>query len=525
MTPLLLLAACAEPPEVADPPVPREVTETYGPVDGLVLNEVMADNESTVMDEDLAFPDWVEVWNAGRDPVEVSRVSLASGDDRWDGGEGWVEPGGRLLLWADGGSQDGHLPFGIDKDGDTLVLYVDGEEVDRIATGPLPADVSWARFPDGGTWMPTARPTPGWTNGNHPPDGLDPSASLFQTSEITAFDLTIPAASWSSLESDPYTEVPASLGFGGAWFGEVHVRIKGHWGSLRTLDQKTALKVDLDDFDHRLRGQESLTFNNMVQDPTYVHEYLAYEVYRAAGIPTPRVGWTRLSVNGEDFGLYLLVESVDDVFLDRWYADGSGDLYEGEYGVDFEQGEEWSFEHDEGSPTDDRSAITEVADALDQPATDAGIARLSGLVDLDEFLVNQAVESVILHWDGYTTENNYRIYHDPTTGLFQILPWGTDQTFISQFDPWYGYGLVFTYCLQNPACSARYDDALLEIADLVDGLDLVTAMEALAPFLDEDVESDPRREFDLHTIAWYRDYTRQNILAWPDAIRAYVGAR
>ncbi len=525
MTLLLLLSACS-PPGVVTPPEPRVVEETYGPVDTLLLNEVMPDNESTVMDEASTFPDWVELWNAGSDPVDLARVALGSGrGDWWDGAGGTMAPGEHVLLWADGQDLDGHLPFGLDKDGDTLVLYVDGEPVDRIATGPVPDDVAWARVPDGGPWTPTIRPTPGWTNGNHAPEGLDPSVALFQHDEITAFQITIPEASWSSLEADPYTEVPASLGFQGAWFADVHLRIKGHWGSLRSLDQKAAFKVDLDDFDHRLRGLESLTFNSMVQDPTYMHEYLAYEVYRAAGMPTPRVGWTRLAVNGVDFGLYLLVESVDDVFLERWYADPSGDLYEGEYGVDFQQGYEWYFEYDEGDNPHDRSAITEVADALDAPADDAGIARLRALVDLDQFILNQAIETVILHWDGYTTQNNYRVYHDPTTGRFQILPWGTDQTFISTFDPWYGYGMVFTYCLENAACAALYEDQLLSVADLVESLDLIAAMAELETFLAADVETDPRREVDLHTITWYRDYTRSNITTWPDAVRSYVGAR
>jgi len=59
----------------------------------------------------------------------------------------------------------------------------------------------------------------------------------------------------------------------------------------------------------------------------------------------------------------------------------------------------------------------------------------------------------------------------------------------------------------------------------MDGLDLTASMDELEPFLAEDVESDPRREVDAHTISYYRDYTRTNILTWPDTVRAYVGSR
>ncbi len=528
--PCLLLAACEPVPlQVTDlEPEPTLQQPEISLESGLVINEVQTDNDSTVMDEGFAFPDWVELYNPGRRSVDLRTVSLEDeSGGLWEGTEGSLLPGEHLLLWADGGEGADHLPFALDADGDRLCLMVDGLAVDRIATGPLPDDRAWARYPDGGTWMVTALPTPSRSNGTRPPMSDDPSDRLFQTERVQRMALTIPASSWSALEDEPYEEVPGSLAFEGAWFPEVGVRIKGQLGSLRELDEKTAFKVDLNQYeDHEIRGLNSLTLNNMVQDPSYVHEHLAYTVYRAAGIPAPRVGWVWLEVNGEAFGLYLLVESIDDRFLARWYADPSGHLYEGSYGQDFDHDDIDELEYDEGPDPEDRSELEAVADILDTGPSEAGLARLEELVDVDQFSWNMALEALMLHWDGYTTSNNWRFYLDPVSGRFQIIPWGTDQTFVDEYyGPWEGNGRVFEYCLAVTSCAEDYDAKLLEAADLLDSLALDQQLDPLHAWLMPYIEEDPRKESSTDSATSELEDTRTTLLEWPDEVRVLVGER
>ena len=86
--------------------------------------------------------------------------------------------------------------------------------------------------------------------------------------------------------------------------------------------RKAAFKLKLA---HTVKGQrflglKTLTLNNMVQDPSMVHELLAYEAFRAVGIPAPRTGYAFVRVNGADYGVYLNVETLDDVSLPRWFS-------------------------------------------------------------------------------------------------------------------------------------------------------------------------------------------------------------
>jgi hypothetical protein len=524
----LLLGACEPPVALQHHDLEPEPSLREGAVEpswDLRFNELQADNDSSWMSASYIFPDWVELFNAGSLAVDLSVVSVqdASGN-RWEGMEGVLRPGEHLLLQADGEEGDDHLPFSLSAEGERLELAVRGLVVDRIATGPLHNDLAWARFPDGGAWQVTSLPTPGRSNGSRPPSSDDPSDRLFQADRVQRVQLTIPAESWASLEDEPYLEVPGGIFFEGAWFPTVGVRIKGQLGSLRTLDQKAALKVDLNEYEDReLRGLAMLTLNNMVQDPSFVHEHLAHSIWRAAGIPAPRVGWTWLEVNGEPFGLYLLIESIDERFLARWYADPDGHLYEGSYGQDFDHDDIWGLEYDEGPDPEDRAALEAVADVLDAGPSEVGLLELRHLVDVEEFMLNMAIEAHILHWDGYTTQNNWRFYLDPVSGRFQIIPWGADQTFVDYwYEPWEGNGRVFQYCLAVPSCEARYREQLLEVADLIEGLRLQDGLDPLVDLLWEHIEADPRRECSLEQVLDELEATRETLETYPAVIRAMV---
>lgn len=485
----------------------------------LVLNEVQPSNDSTWMDADGGFPDWIELLNTGEEPVDLDGVLVMDEEGYAWRGVGVLRPGERLVLVA-----GVDLPFDLDDDGERLTLSWNGRAIDRLDTGAVGGDLAWARVPDGGAWTLTARPTPGVQNGNDAGDSLDPSDALFDPARIQRFDLYLSDAAMRSLDADPYTDVEGAVGYDGAWLPRVGVRIKGVYGSLRTLDEKASFKVDLNEFeDRRLRGLEHLVFNNMAQDPSYTHETLAYGLWRAAGQPAPRTGWANLWVNGEDWGLYVLVEPVDDTFARRWWGDtDGGSLWEGAYGVDFTEGEEELFELDWGSA--DLAPLAELGELLDGEADDDAIATLETLVDLDAFLAHMALEAVTLHWDGYTTQNNYRVWHDPGTGLFSWIPWGADQTFAwDAYVPYDGYGRVLSFCLDDEGCAARYDDALLATADLAEAADLEAELDALLSVVAS--AADPRCEHDAATILAYQDLTRELVRAAPERVREAVAGR
>jgi hypothetical protein len=140
----------------------------------IVINEVMSSNGETIADEDGDFPDWVELYNAGATPVDLTGFGISDDVDqafRWSLPDTTLEAGAFLLVWASGKdrSEPGslHLPFALSRDGDTVILSnATGEEVDRLDLPAIPRDVSYGRLPDGSsTWQFFELPTPGASNG------------------------------------------------------------------------------------------------------------------------------------------------------------------------------------------------------------------------------------------------------------------------------------------------------------------------------------------------------------------------
>lgn len=141
---------------------------------GLTINEFMARNQTHMANELGQYADWLELYNAGPDPVFLGDKYLSS-DPRypaqWLMPSVTLEPGAFIWFWADDEPVLGpnHTNFRIDAGGGTLGIYASEAErhypIHQLSYGEQAADVSWGLLPDGqgdGEALSTA--TPGWSN-------------------------------------------------------------------------------------------------------------------------------------------------------------------------------------------------------------------------------------------------------------------------------------------------------------------------------------------------------------------------
>jgi large repetitive protein len=133
----------------------------------VVVNELLALNNTINTDENDEYEDWVELYNTGKAPVDLEGFGLTDDPDvdkPWTFPAGnTIAPGGYVLVWADGENGDGplHASFKLGGDGESVTLLDPaGNVIDLADYSDQVADVSWARHPDGGeTWKPST-PTP-----------------------------------------------------------------------------------------------------------------------------------------------------------------------------------------------------------------------------------------------------------------------------------------------------------------------------------------------------------------------------
>ncbi len=350
-----------------------------------------------------------------------------------------------------------------------------------------------------------------------PTAAADQAEWLYDPNTVVEIDLGLSQANFDELEAEPEEYVKGTFQakvdgmLKGPALTDVGIRLKGGAGSKRKLTEKAAFKVKFDKF---VKGQlyfglEGITLNNMVQDESMIHEALTYDLFRAMDVPAPRTGYAFTRLNGEVIGVHANVEQYDDISLPVLW-DSTQHLYEADvFNVDVVPGGEGTFEVDQGDDEDLSDLEALIAAANDEVGDWSD--GMAAVADLEEMTRMWAVERYVGHWDGYAggasppdvRPNNYYLHSDDA-GIFQMAPWGTDQTWEDHlgFDEEAG-GLMFNKCFADASCKALYDEALEGIQQVTATLELKSKAKRYAALLApcQALEVEPRREHTAGEIA------------------------
>lgn len=280
------------------------------------------------------------------------------------------------------------------------------------------------------------------------------AADLFDESQVGRLALTIAPADWQWLNDNAELEqyVRGDLRWRDVTVGSIGVRYKGSVGSLRLcFDQqgnrtcpKLSMKLDFGEYlaDQRFLGLKHLNVHAMMRDPSHMKDRVAYGLFRAAGVPAPRAAHARLSVNGADLGLFVLVEAIDGEFVEDHFAavdgTGAGNLYKEVWPVSTVDGPyRTALETNEG-PTTDVSKMVRFAQALAAATPTTVRATLATWTDLPTLVSYLAVDRLIDHWDGFVGwycnqagqcgNHNYFWYEETARDRVWLVPWDLDNT-------------------------------------------------------------------------------------------------
>ena len=269
---------------------------------------------------------------------------------------------------------------------------------------------------------------------------------IFPTDRVIDVKITISQRDWDTIRyqsrdfmtalgasrqfkpmESPYTYVEASVSIDGVVFPEVGLRKKGFIGSLSSTRPSLKIKLNHIDKEGGIEGLTNLTLNNNKQDTSLMSQFVGYALFNAIGSPAPRCAYAKVTVNGENLGIYSHVETFRRPLLKRAFGNSNGPLYEGTV-VDFYEEWENSFEHKRGDDERGRAHIIALINVLANPkATEADIGEL---VDLDSFYRFWVIEGLVGFWDGYSgNKNNFFAYLNPEDNKFYFLPWGMDSIF------------------------------------------------------------------------------------------------
>lgn len=195
--------------------------------------------------------------------------------------------------------------------------YVDKICIGIAALTLLLACVCW--------WMPKTGTVPVMAAAGY-------ESRLFDVAKVHTIDIKM--GDWDAFlaacEDEEYRA--CSVAIDGEEYFDVGIRAKGNT-SLRSVaaygNGRYSFKIEFDCYEsgRSYHGLDKISLNNIIQDNTYMKDYLVYRLMGDFGVDAPLCSYAYITVNGEDWGLYLAVEGVEESFLARNYGSGYGELY------------------------------------------------------------------------------------------------------------------------------------------------------------------------------------------------------
>ena len=245
-------------------------------------------------------------------------------------------------------------------------------------------------------------------------------------------------------DPNQYPEIyrPCSVSLDGNLIVNSGFREKGNFSNVVNVGaRKKPLKIAFDAVvEQSFNGVKKINLHNFTNDPSLIHDALAYSIFRELGIPAPRTAYAQVWVNGEYIGVYLMVENVDKTFLKIHYGsqNNDGNLYktDREAKVLFNDlGNDASAYIDAGlklttnEEANDYSKVIDFVHFLNQQERQDFDAEFKKRFDVERYLKILAVEKFIRSWDNYWNGgNNFYLYEHPD-GQYRWIPWDMNETF------------------------------------------------------------------------------------------------
>lgn len=155
---------------------------------------------------------------------------------------------------------------------------------------------------------------------------------LFDTSSVHTIDIVMD--NWeefiANCKSEDYH--PCAVTIDNEIYKNVAIRAKGNT-SLTQVESygnnRYSFKIEFDHYDgaKSYYGLDKLCLNNLIQDNTYMKDYLTYQMMAQMDVASPLCSYVNITINGENWGLYLAIEGVEESFLQRNYGNDYGELY------------------------------------------------------------------------------------------------------------------------------------------------------------------------------------------------------
>ncbi len=157
---------------------------------------------------------------------------------------------------------------------------------------------------------------------------------LFNTDVVHTVDIVVDESDWQTMLDEATAEeyIKCNIVIDGESYKNVAIRPKGNSSLTQVAasdSDRYSFKIEFDHYNDSLNyyGLDKLCLNNSVQDNTYMKDFVSYQMMQEVGADGPLCSFAWITVNGQDWGLYLAVEGIEEGFAQRNYGSDYGAIY------------------------------------------------------------------------------------------------------------------------------------------------------------------------------------------------------
>jgi spore coat protein CotH len=287
-------------------------------------------------------------------------------------------------------------------------------------------------------------------------------SSVFDANHVLNVQISLNRESWEAMQpkrperrvggprvdfGNEFPYAKADIVIDGQSFNAAGMRFKGN-SSYRFASRglKRPFKIDTNRFvkGQKLHGRTKLNFSNAFLDSAFMKEKLGYELYHAAGLPTPGIGWANITLTIEGLaekkplGIYVIIEQVDD----RYIGQNLGKASKGSLLMKPESMDDWRYLGGEPKSyerynikvgeknTDQIRQFAELLKLVEQGSDDEFAREIGKRVNIKQFAGYLAATSILVNIDSYIgMPHNYYLLMDKADDKLRILPWDLNETF------------------------------------------------------------------------------------------------
>ncbi len=322
---------------------------------------------------------------------------------------------------------------------------------------------------------------------------------VFDSSLVARVDIFINPDSLAYIYDNPESDIDfhATFMFDNGTIkdtvGDVGFKLRGN---TSRYSQKKSFRVSFNTFSQgrKFYGLEKLCLNGEHNDPSIIRSRLCWETLRAFGLPGPRASHSEVYINNNYYGLYILVEYIDEEFIQSRFGNNYGNLYKCLWPADLDylgtdpglykytSGDRRAYDLITNTDKDDYTDIANFISVVNNTPLDQLACELDKIFNLDDYLKLIAFDVITGNWDGYIyNKNNFYLYHNTATGKFECMPYDLDNTYgidwmstdwgNRNIYEWEMHGSevrpLYTRLMDAPEIRDRYSFYMQELLDLL----------------------------------------------------------